>query len=231
MTKKRLIKIFLLLTVSAALLFLTWLEDGMAVYGDRAYVNRVARRYMLSDLNPVGGGKNTDYVFDAGDHVLFISNKGYSANIRGKQNGCALQPSTSQSWHRDMDMSVPFYFTAYCEDSSAVSAELELHIRQNAGDGNSAPWEHSYCSSASVRKGLASFAVKTESDEVADEDNLNLWDELLGFSSRESHREYSAFSNIQGWARTGEMQGFSATATVRFYDDGDILISEATIIF
>ncbi len=230
MTKKRLIKTALLLIASAALLFLTWLEDGMAVYNHRAYVNRIARRYMLSDLSPVGGSKNTDYVFDVGDRVLFISANGSPVNVREKENGCALQPSTSQSWSRDMDMSVPFYFTAYCDDSSAVSAELELHIRQTADGEDSTLWEHSYSSSASVKKGLASFAVKTESDEVADADNINLWNGLMGFSSRDSYIEYSIFANIQSWAYTGEMQSFSATATVRFYDAGGDLISETAII-
>ena len=228
MTKKRLIKIALLLIASAALLFLAWLEDGMSVYADRAYVNRIARRYMLSDLSPVGGGKNTDYVFDAGEHLVFISNNGSFVKARDKQAGCALQPSTSQSWKKDMDMSVPFYFTAYCDNSSAVSAELELRLRQSSPDGTREMWERSYFSKASVKKGLASLAVKTESDEVSDDKN-HAWG-LLGFSTMESYMEYNAFAKLQAWSHTGEAQGLSATATLRFYDSGGGLISETTLI-
>ena len=228
MTKKRLIRTALLLIASAALLFLAWLEDGMSVYADRAYVNRVARRYMLSDLSPVGGGKNTDYVFDAGERLLFISNNGNFVSAREKQSGCALLPSMSQSWSWDMDMSKPFYFTAYCDNSSAVSAELELRLRQSSPDGTGEMWERNYFSKASVKKGIASLAVKTESDEVSDDENY-AWG-LLGFSTSESYMEYNAFAKLQSWASTGEAQGLSATATVRFFDAGDRLISEATII-
>ncbi len=227
MTKKRITRIALLLIASALLLFLIWLESGMITFSDRAFVNRTVRQYMLSDLSPEGHGKNADYVFDAGDNVMFISTNGYSVKVREMQNGCSLQPSTSQSWRQDMDMSVPFYFTAYCEDSSAASAQLELHIRQAPDNEVAVLWERSYSSTTSVKKGLASFAVKTESDEVADDDNWHPGDGLLGFSNRESYLEYSAFAKLQTWASTGEMPGYSAVAKLRIYDSKGELITES----
>lgn len=202
-TRKRARRTALLTLIAALLALLFWTESGFDPVFPAARLRRVARQYMVSELEILGRGGGNELVSLADGEMMVMGDNNYVVVFAETKNGCALFPSITSAFEDEL------LFTGWCGNSTARSADMSVHI------SHTGLWEGDYTAScSSLEKGLACFEVERKTDGVVSPYGNWMPEQL-------------AFWDIQGASFSYGGENWSLSCSIRFYNADGETVAEA----
>jgi len=206
-TKNRLCWFWGSIALCLLLAFALWVNSGFAPRTDQGRAQRLARRYMLSELEPAGQAPDGGLMYVSGDDLVRFG-KFSSLFFYPLEDRAAFFPGDVVFWspYSEEPNCRAMELYAYDKVDGASSVELELWLRDEQTQ-NDRPFEATYTPRCTgYADGLA--IVQLEQTEL-------------------SSKEYAAFEDLSIGALFGDVtNGISYRATLRYYDAEGRLLDE-----